>query len=402
MLNASYEPLGTVAARRAVVLVLGEKADCVHPTGLVLHAERLEVPVPSVVRLRQFVHVPFRRRVSVSRRAVMARDGHRCQYCGAHADSHRPRRAPQPRRRCTRGTTSSPPAARATSASATACSRTRACGSSGAPVDAARHRVVDRRGRSVPDDWLTYLGEPTLVAGARRRGMTGGWPVEHATGSAAGVPRPAARPRRGAVGARLAGRAPGARARARPSATTSSTAPPARRPASRWSGAARGGGAVLLEPATRSGSTSSCPGPTRCWHDDVGRAAWWLGERWAAALAALGIAGRQVHRGGLVRHRVVGPGVLRRARPRRGDRRRAARWWASASAAPGPAPGSSAPCRCAGTSPAWPACSPLDAGRAPTAWSATSTPPSRPSSRRPTRGRGASWPTARLTERLFA
>ncbi len=87
MLNASYEPLGTVAARRAVVLVLDHKADCIHPTGLVLHSECLEVPIPSVVRLRQFVHVPYRRRVSVSRRAVMARDGHACQYCGAHADS---------------------------------------------------------------------------------------------------------------------------------------------------------------------------------------------------------------------------------------------------------------------------------------------------------------------------
>jgi 5-methylcytosine-specific restriction endonuclease McrA len=87
VLNASYEALGTVAARRAVVLVLDGKADCVHPSGLVLHAEHLEVAVPSVVRLRQFVHVPFRRRVAVSRRAVMARDGHRCQYCGAHADS---------------------------------------------------------------------------------------------------------------------------------------------------------------------------------------------------------------------------------------------------------------------------------------------------------------------------
>lgn len=87
VLNASYEPLGTVAARRAVVLVLGAKADPVHLTEVVLHSERLEVPIPSVVRLRQFVHVPFRRRVSVSRRAVMARDGHRCQYCGAHADS---------------------------------------------------------------------------------------------------------------------------------------------------------------------------------------------------------------------------------------------------------------------------------------------------------------------------
>src|SRR5207248_7843410 len=87
VLNASYEPLCVVAARRAVVLVLGDKAETVAETGLVLHSERLVVSVPSVVRLRQFVAVPFRRRVAVSRRAVIARDGGLCQYCGSRADS---------------------------------------------------------------------------------------------------------------------------------------------------------------------------------------------------------------------------------------------------------------------------------------------------------------------------
>jgi 5-methylcytosine-specific restriction endonuclease McrA len=86
VLNASYEPLCVVAARRAVILVLGEKAEAVEQTGLVLHSEHLVVLVPSVVRLRAFVSVPFRRRVAVSRRAVMARDGGLCQYCGSRAD----------------------------------------------------------------------------------------------------------------------------------------------------------------------------------------------------------------------------------------------------------------------------------------------------------------------------
>jgi 5-methylcytosine-specific restriction endonuclease McrA len=47
----------------------------------------MNMPVPSVIRLTHFVRVPFRSRVPLSRRAVFARDGHRCQYCGAHADS---------------------------------------------------------------------------------------------------------------------------------------------------------------------------------------------------------------------------------------------------------------------------------------------------------------------------
>jgi len=87
VLNATYEPLCVVPVRRAVCLVIDDKADLVHDRGLVLHSERLALPVPSVVRLRYFVKVPFQRRCALSRRAVFARDNHRCQYCGGHADS---------------------------------------------------------------------------------------------------------------------------------------------------------------------------------------------------------------------------------------------------------------------------------------------------------------------------
>lgn len=87
VLNASFEPLCVVSHRRAVILLLAEKAEVIADTGLVLHSERLIVAVPSVVRLHTFVSVPYRRRVAVSRRAVMARDGGACQYCGSRADS---------------------------------------------------------------------------------------------------------------------------------------------------------------------------------------------------------------------------------------------------------------------------------------------------------------------------
>jgi 5-methylcytosine-specific restriction endonuclease McrA len=87
VLNATYEPLCVVSPRRAAVLVLDEKADVVHDTGAALRSERREVPIPSVVRLRQFVKVPYQRRSAMSRKAVFARDNHRCQYCDAPADS---------------------------------------------------------------------------------------------------------------------------------------------------------------------------------------------------------------------------------------------------------------------------------------------------------------------------
>src|SRR3954451_10732610 len=87
VLNASFEPLCVVSARRAVVLMLADKAELVADSGFVIHSEKLAVTVPSVVRLRTFVAVPYRRRIAVTRRAVMMRDGGRCQYCGTHADS---------------------------------------------------------------------------------------------------------------------------------------------------------------------------------------------------------------------------------------------------------------------------------------------------------------------------
>jgi len=87
VLNATYEPLGVVGPRRAVVLVLADKADVLHDAGVVLHSARLTVVVPSVIRLRVRVHVPYRRRAALNRRSVFARDGHRCQYCGSVAES---------------------------------------------------------------------------------------------------------------------------------------------------------------------------------------------------------------------------------------------------------------------------------------------------------------------------
>src|SRR2546430_13065128 len=87
LLNASFEPLCVVPARRAVVLVLKEKAEIVHRNGAEFRSERRTVPVPAVIRLVHFVRVPFRATAPLSRRAVFARDGHRCQYCAGTAEN---------------------------------------------------------------------------------------------------------------------------------------------------------------------------------------------------------------------------------------------------------------------------------------------------------------------------
>ena len=87
ILNATFEPLCVVPTRRALVLVLAEKAELVASTGRSYHSERAAFAEPSVVRLAYYVKVPYQARIGLNRRAVFARDGHRCQYCGAAAEN---------------------------------------------------------------------------------------------------------------------------------------------------------------------------------------------------------------------------------------------------------------------------------------------------------------------------
>jgi 5-methylcytosine-specific restriction endonuclease McrA len=47
-----------------------------------LRAERIEIPVPLVIRLITYVRIPRRFHLPVTRRTVLARDNYTCQYCG--------------------------------------------------------------------------------------------------------------------------------------------------------------------------------------------------------------------------------------------------------------------------------------------------------------------------------
>ncbi|MGW5454108.1 HNH endonuclease [Nocardia sp. NPDC003979] len=89
LLNATYEPLTALSARRAVVLLICAKADAVHddPAAPVLHSAGATVAIPSVIRLRTYVRVPYRARVPMTRAALMHRDRYRCGYCGGKAET---------------------------------------------------------------------------------------------------------------------------------------------------------------------------------------------------------------------------------------------------------------------------------------------------------------------------
>lgn len=82
VLNASYEPLQLISIRRAVVLLLQEKAELVEAAEQRLRAQGFSLEIPLVIRLVRYIRIPRRLRLPCSRRGVLTRDRETCQYCG--------------------------------------------------------------------------------------------------------------------------------------------------------------------------------------------------------------------------------------------------------------------------------------------------------------------------------
>jgi 5-methylcytosine-specific restriction endonuclease McrA len=80
VLNASYEPINICGARRALVLVLKGVARTEEEQGAIMHAARIRVPMPSVIRLLEYRRIPHQTR-ALSRKNILLRDRNTCQYC---------------------------------------------------------------------------------------------------------------------------------------------------------------------------------------------------------------------------------------------------------------------------------------------------------------------------------
>ena len=84
VLNVNFEPINVCNTRRAVGLILTEKADMVLNGRGWIHTVSIAIPRPSIIRLEHMIHRP-RPRVKLTRREVFRRDEFTCQYCGRHA-----------------------------------------------------------------------------------------------------------------------------------------------------------------------------------------------------------------------------------------------------------------------------------------------------------------------------
>jgi 5-methylcytosine-specific restriction endonuclease McrA len=82
VLNHNYEPLSICNVKKAIVLLYLGKAELIAACdGIRLRSVYTSMPYPSIVRLSVFVRVPYKK-IVLSRKNILRRDGHRCQYCG--------------------------------------------------------------------------------------------------------------------------------------------------------------------------------------------------------------------------------------------------------------------------------------------------------------------------------
>jgi 5-methylcytosine-specific restriction endonuclease McrA len=82
ILNQNYEPMSVINVKKAIVLLYLGKAELIAANEyLRVRAVSMSMPFPSIVRLSMYVRVPYKK-IILSRKNILRRDGHRCQYCG--------------------------------------------------------------------------------------------------------------------------------------------------------------------------------------------------------------------------------------------------------------------------------------------------------------------------------
>lgn len=81
LLNASYDPLRVISLKRAVILVMQDKAEILEESDMMVRSEKLAFNAPSVIKLKYFVKIPYRAYMPLNNRNVLARDKYECAYC---------------------------------------------------------------------------------------------------------------------------------------------------------------------------------------------------------------------------------------------------------------------------------------------------------------------------------
>jgi 5-methylcytosine-specific restriction endonuclease McrA len=88
VINASYEAINVTSARRALTLIFKGAAVVEEVSAFTIRTAKINIPVPSVIRLMKYCRVPRQNR-AVSRKGILLRDGSACQYCSVQLPAGR-------------------------------------------------------------------------------------------------------------------------------------------------------------------------------------------------------------------------------------------------------------------------------------------------------------------------
>lgn len=82
ILNQNYEPLSVCNVKKAIILLYLGKAELIAAHDhRQLRSVTMSMAFPSIVRLSVYIHIPYKK-IILSRKNILRRDSHRCQYCG--------------------------------------------------------------------------------------------------------------------------------------------------------------------------------------------------------------------------------------------------------------------------------------------------------------------------------
>src|SRR5271157_4204189 len=87
VLNAGYEFMGLVSWQRAMLLLFNGKVEVVKDSARIVRTVSRTFRIPAVIRLIKFIRQIYRREVPFSRKNILIRDAHVCQYCGREFSS---------------------------------------------------------------------------------------------------------------------------------------------------------------------------------------------------------------------------------------------------------------------------------------------------------------------------
>jgi 5-methylcytosine-specific restriction endonuclease McrA len=84
VLNQDFRAMTVTSAYQAFLLVFLDKAELISPVeNHYFRTVSASYQIPSIIRLRHYVNIPYKKGVVLSRQNIFKRDKFQCQYCGS-------------------------------------------------------------------------------------------------------------------------------------------------------------------------------------------------------------------------------------------------------------------------------------------------------------------------------